>query len=1109
MAATSVWVSDVVARFGSACKDSLSGPGDREAAIRSPIEQLIAAAARQLGLTAIPHSEVRDTERRVRPDYAISVDGAVCGYIEVKRPDGNVNPDNFTGHNLKQWQRQRDLPNLIYTNGTEWRLYRDGELLVGPVSLSGGSLTDAGSSLAASPDFENLLTQFLRWKPAPITSVRSLVQSVAPLTRLLRGEVLDQLEQERRAIVLGEEEDSQPFHGLARDWRKLLFPEATDDVFADGYAQTVTFGLLLARSENIDLTSSSFYEVGKSLGHSHSLMGKALQLLTEVTARDFTVTLSLLLRVIGAVRWDRIRAGKRDLYLYLYEYFLDEYDPEKRKESGSYYTPREVVEQMVRMVDDVLQRRLGKEGGFADPTVLTVDPAMGTGTYLHGIIDTVAERVKGQDGAGAAAEVVTDLAQRIIGFELQMGPYTVAELRTTDLLKRHKAKPPTGGMRTYVTNTLDDPFESVDMLSSQLAIISASRKKANKIKAQTPVTVVIGNPPYRERAEGMGGWVEQGRLRDRGMKDAPNELDAFRAPGNGRVEYVLKNLYVYFWRWATWKVFDQPDDDHNGVVCFITTSGYLRGVGFKGMREYLRRTCSDGWVINVSPEGMRPDVPTRIFPGVQQPLAIGIFLRASDADAERPARIRYTEVSGRQNEKYNKLAEMDLFEDSQWRDARTDWQAPFTPAAESAWDDWPALDDLLPWHAPGVKPNRTWVYAPHPSILDKRWRIITSEEDVERKRELFKESSSAYLEKEKSPLPGKDVYEYSGAFVDETGDSPSPVRVGFRSFDRQWIIPDRRLLHRESPTLWAARQPGQVYVIEQNAHEISSGPGVVFTHLIPDMHHFNNRGGRALPMLHPDGTYNQAPGFARSWAEAVLERDAKVTGEELVAYLAGVVSHPGYTERFTDELTTPGIRVPLTLDRRLWEKSVEIGREVIWLHTYGATFVDDPSGRRKNNIRYLDGDPRQPKSSRSPDSMPDTFAYDEERKELHLGSGIWGPVEPEVWAYQVGSRSVIKSWFDYRKKEPGGRKSSPLDGEHLDTWPLDWTRELNDLLTVLTRLVELQNSQAELLDEIMNAPVATMAYMRRIGVVWPTSAKDRKPRYPKDFGSKEGVLPGF
>jgi hypothetical protein len=268
------WLSDAVSTFGVICADKLAGPGDKEAAIRSPLEGLLGAAGAALKVKAVFHDEVRDTERQVRPDYGVSVGGAITGYVEVKAPGRDIDPARLRGHDLRQWERQRDLPNLLYTNGTEWRLYRDSEPAGEPISFTGGPLDTAKSGLTAPAVFEAMITDFLRWEPAPITSVGALVRAVAPLTRLLRGEVLDQLATERRAIKAGDGEESQPFLGLARDWRALLFPTATDDVFADGYAQTVTFALLLARTENIDLTGVSLHGVGRQLGHDHSLMGK-------------------------------------------------------------------------------------------------------------------------------------------------------------------------------------------------------------------------------------------------------------------------------------------------------------------------------------------------------------------------------------------------------------------------------------------------------------------------------------------------------------------------------------------------------------------------------------------------------------------------------------------------------------------------------------------------------------------------------------------------------------------------------------------------------------------------------------------------------------------
>ena len=383
----------------------------------------------------------------------------------------------------------------------------------------------------------------------------------------------------------------------------------------------------------------------------------------------------------------------------------------------------------MRLTEEALVHRLGKTAGFQDSGVLTVDPAMGTGTYLHTILERVAEQAATEHGEGVTAGAVSQAASRLGGFELQMGPYAVAELRTADLLASHGAAPPPEGMRLYVTDTLDDPHAEQTQLASGLQLIAASRRKANEVKATANVTVVIGNPPYKELAVGEGGWVEGGGQAH--GKRSRAILEDFVAPGIGRFKAKLKNYYIYFWRWATWKVWESTGSDEAGdagIVCFISTSGYLTGPAFVGMREYLRRHASEGWIIDLTPEGQTPDVPTRIFPGVRQPLAIGLFLRTAHTSPDVPARIRYRPVTGRQEEKFAELSKVTL-DGPGWRDVRPDWTDPLTPAAVGAWDSYPALSDLLPWYSPGVFPTRTWVYIrtqrkhAHPAVADPDRRV--------------------------------------------------------------------------------------------------------------------------------------------------------------------------------------------------------------------------------------------------------------------------------------------------------------------------------------------------------------------------------------------------
>jgi hypothetical protein len=1081
---------EAVSVFGEECRIKLAGQGDREAAIRSPLESMLRTVAERMGVSAVFHDEVRDASRRVRPDYGVSIGGAISGHVEVKAPGRHLDPARFTGHDKRQWERLRDLSNLLYTNGIEWRLYQDGELRPGPVVLSGENLATAGRDLSPPVSLESLLSRFLRWKPQPITTVGALVRPMARLTRLLRGEVLDQLAAEVKAVAAGADPHRQPFTGLATDWRALLFPQASDLEFADGYAQTVTFALLLARVENIELVDRPLHEIGDALGHKHSLMGKALQLLTDDVAACFRGTLDMLVGVIGATDWPKVRRGRRDAYLHLYEPFLELYDDERRKKSGSYYTPHEIVEAMVRLTEEALIHQLDIPRGFRDPDVLTIDPAMGTGTYLHTILQRVARATARDNGPGAVAGVVSRVAERIVGFESQICPYAVAELRAADLLAVYGAEPPASGMRLYVADALDDPYVEQTQISYALQPIAEHHRQANGFKEKANATVIIGNPPYKQLTAGGGGWVENGSGAH--GHAATGILEDFCTDDAGRFKTKLKNLYVYFWRWATWKVWEstipQPDGDA-GIVCFISPSSYLTGSAFAKMREYLRRHASEGWIIDLTPEGQTPDVRTRVFPGVRQPLAIALFVRKPDASDQFAAAIRYRAVSGHREEKFAALTTIGLDSDG-WREVRSGWTEPFTPAAIGQWDDYPALSDLMTWYSPGVFPTRTWVYSPSADTLIERWRALLAETDHAKQAVLFKEGRDARMDKAKPPLPGTDAHRsYSGPLRQDRVTQPSPVPVGYRSFDRQWVLPDNRLMDMARPDLWAARIPGQVFVVEQHTQVIRDGPGVVFSALIPDFHHFDNRGGRTLPFLHPDGTANLAPGLIRALSSAL---GGEVSDAEVLAYIAAIVAHPAYTRTFADELHTPGIRVPVTGDPELWAQATQIGEQVIWLHTYGAAFAGP--GRPAEDVRFPDTHPARPLCGKAITSPPVVMSYDEGGMAVVIGDGEFTPVRREVWEYKVGGRNVLRSWFNYRKKNPGGRKS-PLDRVVPTRWDPDWTIELIDLLSVLTRLVTFEPTQAALLSRVLAGKLLSISEFREGGTRWPQTRKDRKPRF--------------
>ena len=280
-------VRAAVSAFGAAVAPKLSsGVGEPEDQMRGPLENLLDAVAAALGVRFTVVGEASLSDLRVRPDYACFVDGAITGYIEVKAPGKGADPTRWRAgsHDRKQWEKLSALPNVLYTDGESWGLYRTGER-VGSVARLHGDVASAGAALAPDGDaLARLLSAFLSWTPTPPRSIQQLVSTVAPLTRLLRDEVTDTLARETEA---GE----GPFTALAADWRALLFPEASDFEFADGYAQSVTFALLLARTENIEFEGKSVSEIARALGRTHSLLGKALAVLTDETIGVLSVTL--------------------------------------------------------------------------------------------------------------------------------------------------------------------------------------------------------------------------------------------------------------------------------------------------------------------------------------------------------------------------------------------------------------------------------------------------------------------------------------------------------------------------------------------------------------------------------------------------------------------------------------------------------------------------------------------------------------------------------------------------------------------------------------------------------------------------------------------------
>ena len=1065
--------------------------GEPEAQLSSPTQDLAQALGAACGFDLTLQDESRAGERIGIPDFAVSHERLLIGYLEMKSPGTGADAPNFTGRNRDQWQRFKDLPNILYTDGNEWALFQEGQRHGRVVRLSGDVTTD-GAAAATAEDataLHELFSTFLQWDVIPPRTAKQLAEMIAPICRILRKEVNEALQDIRSPLVR-----------LANDWREHLFPDASNDRFADSYAQVVTFALLLARAEDADVLNLD--NAVHALEGDHTLLARALRVMTDEQAEaEIRPALRLVQRMVASVQPYTLSASsnKSDPWLYFYEEFLAAYDPELRKDAGAYYTPVEVVTAQVRLVDQLLIDRLGMRMGFAQGgNVITLDPAVGTGTYLLGIIDHAMARVAEEEGQGAVQARASLLWQNIHGFEYLVSPYAVAELRLTQSLLKYGGSMPGGGPPVYLTNTLESPHTQPPDHPLFYEPIAQEHNRALQVKDRTHVRVCIGNPPYdRHESASLknlsrtGGWVrfgdslretesqftKSGRPRQRRNRSEQQILtdrqkqsilhEAYIKPvidaGHGGHLKNLYNLYVYFWRWAFWKVFEHTTTPGPGIVSYISASSYLDGYAFVGMREHMRRSCDEIWIIDLGGEGRGTRREENVF-AIQTPVAIAIAMRATRISQEdTPATVHYARIKGPRDAKLAKLTSITSFSDLDWEECPDDWHAPFLPAGVGQFFEWPRITDLMPWQHSGVQVKRTWPIAADPAVLERRWRTLLTAAD---RATAFRETSDRHITSEyKSVAPkgGRDE-----AIATLRPDTPIPEirRYAYRSFDRQFIIADGRLISRPRPELWESHSEKQIYFTSLFNHPLGGGPAITAAAEIPDLHHFRGSYGskEVIPLFrdasakHP----NILPGLLEMLSNCY---GRNISPEDWAAYLYGALAHPSYTHRFHEELINREVRIPLTKEADLFQQVAAIGKRLIWLHTYGERMV--PNGQQRGSIPK--GRARCTKAvPDDPTAYPESFDYDPDRQTLIVGHGEFSPVALEVWDFEVSGLKVVQSWLGYRMKRRSGKTSSPLDAIGPDNWMPESTTELLHLLWILEHTLTAYPEQRELLDQVLS-----------------------------------------
>lgn len=1062
-------------------KFALLGAASPEDQLKPAVAELIQAAGASCGQKIDTLTEAHLSEIGARPDLAVYLDSLICGYIELKAPGMGADAPNLPGpHNKAQWKKLKSLPNLIYTDGQDWALYRNGVRPEGhPIVRFREDPVTKGKAAVTQDDavaLQRLFRDFLGWKPNVPHSPDSLAKFLAPLTRFLRSEVESAISESGSSTGI-----------LANEWRQYFFPDAGDTQFADAYAQTVTYAMLLARLSGAKKLSPT--EAANALDKNNGLLARTLELIGHKDAmEELRVGIELLQRSLEALDPDDFLKTSPDLWLYFYEDFLRAYDPKLRKNYGVYYTPREVVDLQVRLADELLSKRFGKNLGFADDGVIFLDPAVGTGTYPASAIRHGLEKVRKRSGPGAVTGRARQMAQNMHGFEILVGPYAVAHLRLKQALEGSmnatctvgsKDQKLSGRLKIYLADTLESPYrEPEGVLTLTHAPLTQEHEAARKVKLEGDVLVCLGNPPYdrqmidEDDSETIrkGGWVRFGNQVAGGAsqeKQGERPIFAdFTEPGSKAGAGIhLKNLYndyVYFWRWALWRLFEQQDC--GGIITFITASSYLAGPGFVGMRKLMRQIFDELWIIDLGGDNIGARKTPNVF-NIKTPVAVAIGIRAANSSQEKPAKVRYKKiVADSRKDKLKQLEAITNFDNLDWQNCPEDWQEPFVPAGKGDFFEWPAVEDIFPLVVNGAQYKRSWPIGETIEVLHARWAQLVAS-PPEKKAELFRETDDWKISKKITlDLPGHDQPPIRDCT--QENDVPKLIRYAYRSFDRHYALYDFRLGDRLRPTLYRLHGDNQVYFTTQIKKQMSLGAALVAAAHIPDLHCFHGRGGRDVIPLYCDSA-GAKPNVTNKLLEALgNEYGTVLSAEDLAAYVYALLGGQSYSKRFWHELETPGPRVPITKNHALFIDATRLGSKLIWFHTYAERYQGAgrgaivPSGEAKllSSISDL------------PSEFPEKYDYENTKSEILVGEGRFGPVSPEVWEFEVSGMKVVQKWLGYRMKKRSGKKSSPLDDIRPERWTPQMSDEFLELLWVLEATISMESELEEILEKITANP---------------------------------------
>jgi len=692
---------------------------------------------------------------------------------------------------------------------------------------------------------------------------------------------------------------------------------------------------------------------------------------------------------------------------------------------------------MVRSVDYLLKKDFGLADGLADATTLkavspdgnyslethkvqVLDPATGTGTFLHGVIDLIYDTFKSNKGMWSSY-VSQHLLPRLFGFELLMAPYAVAHMKLGLQLSEtgydFKSNERLG---VYLTNTLEEEFEVGKLPFAEWLVEEATA--AGNVKYDAPIMIVLGNPPYSYESANTGTWIST-LIRDYYQVDGH--------PLRERNPKALQDDYVKFIRFAQWRI----ERTGYGILAFITNHRYLENPTFPGMRQSLMHTFDEIYLLNLhgsnKPKENPPaDIADQNVFDIQQGVAIGIFVKHLNGKKQE-CTVSYTDLWGIRNSKYSWLSSNDIAT-TQW--TRVSPQSPsylFIPQNKSGAEEYERgwlITEMMPVNSVGLYTARDnlaiqWTKAELQAILKDF--ISLPVEIAREKYDLGSDSRDwqvalAQKDVRRSQLNEANIQQITYRPFDTRYTYYTGISRGFICMPRPEVL--RNTIDGSNLAICFMRNSREQivsnffvakHIVDKTILSSADNANVAPLYIYPNaniQHTLFIIGDPSTTTV--KRTPNLTPQFTEQFTNQLGMRfildgkgDLEETfgPEDIFTYMYAVFHSPTYRVRYAEFLKKGFPRLPLTSNTKLFRKLCKLGERLIELHLMEKFGKATPNYPEQGNnlvekVDYL-----------VPRDQP-------EQGRVYINkTQYFDGIPSEVWEFHVGGYQVCHKWLKDRK----------------------------------------------------------------------------------------------